>query len=272
MEKKWLLCWDVRQLELQVIASVSWLVRASDSHIAQSRALRQNSHVSRTLMNSLVLILLLRAFTAYSVLLAVVVVGAGYKPDGDTSYYSRAQHLIDFTESNHVYHVDLHARGSRDKAPWLAGFLRKELGSTAAATVSHPIRRMLSHLRAEGVELEEAMTWGSGEGAYDTMPWADFVLCVPPVDTCFWTRWFEGVDRVDSALCLRPRCHGKYCWTTDCSTGSCRLCLCLSILLSHRMFVCVYLNGDPRAQPLWAIPMGRAQPFVMGGNLELMSA
>lgn len=116
-------------------------------------------------MVSLVL-LLLRGFVISSAFFTVVVVGAGYEPHGDTSYYSRAQHLIDVTKSKNVYHVDLHARGSRDKVPWLAEFPRKELGLAAAATVSHPIRRMLAHLRAEGLELEEAMTWGSGEGAH----------------------------------------------------------------------------------------------------------
>lgn len=95
-----------------------------------------------------------------------VVLALGEEPHGDKTYRSIAQHMIESTKSIDVlWHADLHARGSRDGTPWLEGFPRTATVNMAtAATISHPIRRMLAHLRLEGVGLEEAMTWASGEG------------------------------------------------------------------------------------------------------------
>lgn len=95
-----------------------------------------------------------------------VALALGQEPHGDKTYRSIAQHVIEFTKSIDVlWHVDLHARGSRDGAPWMEGFPRMLTANMAtAATISHPIRRMLAHLRLDGVGLEEAMTWGSGKG------------------------------------------------------------------------------------------------------------
>lgn len=115
---------------------------------------------------------LFRNIAAYSSLAVLATPNAdGSAVVGEApGYYSKARNLIDFTKSN-VFHLDLHARGSqrrRDSSsdtPWFEGFNGKNNGvSAAAATISHPIRRMLGILREEGVGLEEAMSWATGEG------------------------------------------------------------------------------------------------------------
>lgn len=101
---------------------------------------------------------------------AVSASAAGEAHADITPAASAARRLIDATGSD-VFHLDLHARGKRpgdrhedgSNAPWFDGFSGSEEGP-AAATVDHPIRRMLLHLREEGVGVEEAMAWAEGEG------------------------------------------------------------------------------------------------------------
>lgn len=84
---------------------------------------------------------------------------------------SATQVLIDATMSD-VFHVDLHARGKRlgdksmegSKGPWFDGFVEGML--PAAATIGHPIRRMLVHLKEEQVSVEEATSWARGQGMF----------------------------------------------------------------------------------------------------------
>lgn len=105
-----------------------------------------------------------------------------------TAERSVAQHLIDVTEAD-VFHLDLHSRGARVgsskgeqepvETPWFSGFdgTGLEAGvSAAAATVSHPIRRILSYLREEEVELEEALTWTEGQGRSSTVALPVFMV------------------------------------------------------------------------------------------------
>jgi len=68
-----------------------------------------------------------------------------------------AQSLIDGTQSSNVYHLDLLQRpdDASKAAPWFDGFG----GGVAVATVGHPLRRMLLHLRKDGIGLEEGMSW-----------------------------------------------------------------------------------------------------------------
>lgn len=89
---------------------------------------------------------------------------------------SIAQHLIDIAGAD-VFHLDLHSRGSRvgynrgeqgsAGEPWFSGFdgvkFNEGVGA-AAATVSHPIRRILSYLREEDLELEQALAWTKDQG------------------------------------------------------------------------------------------------------------
>lgn len=89
---------------------------------------------------------------------------------------SIAQHLIDIAGAD-VFHLDLHSRGASVGynveeqesvgVPWFSGFTGARFNEgvgAAAATVSHPIRRILSYLREEGVELEQALAWTKDQG------------------------------------------------------------------------------------------------------------
>ena len=88
---------------------------------------------------------------------------------------SVVQTLID-TAGTHVFHLDLHLRqrspsnsspNNASSVHWFEGFGETtQAGSAAAAvaTLSHPIRRMLSFLLKEEVGLEEALFWTEGKG------------------------------------------------------------------------------------------------------------
>lgn len=90
-----------------------------------------------------------------------------------------APKLIDATESSNVYHLDLLLQQERPDAasappipPWFDGFGVGDVskaGAVAVATVGHPIRRMLVHLRQEGVRLDEAMSWAEEGGETDML-------------------------------------------------------------------------------------------------------
>lgn len=92
------------------------------------------------------------------------------KAEATTTHEAAARHLTDISKPS-VIHLDVYARGTSTfsgeggvpTAPWFEGFL-SGTGVWAAATIGHPIRRMLAHLREEGVELEEAVWWTKGEG------------------------------------------------------------------------------------------------------------
>lgn len=90
-----------------------------------------------------------------------------------------APRLADATESSNVYHLDLlqlqQQQEERSDAaavaptttPWFDGFGAGTLaaaGAVAVATVGHPIRRMLLHLRQEGVGLDQGMSWAERGG------------------------------------------------------------------------------------------------------------
>ncbi|CAN0022530.1 unnamed protein product, partial [Scytosiphon promiscuus] len=85
---------------------------------------------------------------------------------------SAAQSLIDGTKSSNVFHLDLLVQHSdAESTPWFDGFDGREgeqgaatAGAVAVATIVHPIRRMLVHLRNEGVGLDEAMSWAERGG------------------------------------------------------------------------------------------------------------
>lgn len=68
-----------------------------------------------------------------------------------------AQSLIDDTQSPNVYHLDLLQRrdDASKTAPWFDAFG----GGVAVATIGHPLRRMLLHLRKDGIGLEEGISW-----------------------------------------------------------------------------------------------------------------
>ena len=109
-----------------------------------------------------------RRWYQYKTLVAIFVAAVGAI---EAEHIAAARRLIDATQSN-VFHLDLLARGKRPgsrsaegaKVPWFGGFLDSE--TPAAATVGHPIHRMLVHLREERIGLEEAMSWTQGSGAY----------------------------------------------------------------------------------------------------------
>lgn len=106
---------------------------------------------------------------------AEVVAAAG----GGAASAAAAAKLIDATESSDVYHLDLllqrgeHSGAEASAAaaptpPWFDGFGEGAMataGAVAVVTVGHPIRRMLIHLRQEGVRLDEAMSWAERGGA-----------------------------------------------------------------------------------------------------------
>lgn len=83
-----------------------------------------------------------------------------------------APKLIEATESSDVFHLDLllqhehSAKAMAPSTPWFDGFGEgtAATGAVAVATVVHPIRRMLVHLRQEGVRLDEAMSWAERGG------------------------------------------------------------------------------------------------------------
>lgn len=103
---------------------------------------------------------------------------AGFQTENGTT----VQRLIEDTGSN-IFHLDLHTRGGGRNSggngsssstneeglagvsPWFEGFGVAWVKTEAAAvTVSHPVRRILSYLKEEGVGLEEALSWMDGEG------------------------------------------------------------------------------------------------------------
>lgn len=80
---------------------------------------------------------------------------------------SAAQSLIDGTETPNIRYLDLllqpHAPATTK--PWFGGFGGDVAAErVAVTTVGHPLRRMLLHLRREGVELKEAMSWAERGG------------------------------------------------------------------------------------------------------------
>lgn len=87
----------------------------------------------------------------------------------ETAAGGAARTLIDGTDSN-IHHLDLlvqqpyDASTSRAQPPWFDGFGGRD--GVAAVTVGHPIQRILLHLRAEGVGLEEGMSWPERGGVY----------------------------------------------------------------------------------------------------------
>lgn len=105
---------------------------------------------------------------AVALLSAAAAVHADMEP---IAAIAAARRLIDDTKSD-MFHLDLQARGTRsggrqeegsESLPWSSGFVpgREAAG---AVTIGHPIRRMLVHFKEEGVGLEEALSWGEGEG------------------------------------------------------------------------------------------------------------
>lgn len=91
---------------------------------------------------------------------------------------SAVQRLIESTRSN-IFHLDLNTRGwerrpggssaaaeaGEERPPWFEGF--GGMGSeaaAAAATVGHPIRRLLAYFVQEEVELGTALSWMESPG------------------------------------------------------------------------------------------------------------
>lgn len=95
--------------------------------------------------------------------------------------YSAVQGLIHTTGSD-IFHLDLNRRGEwqnpdgngitkgqsgEAQPPWFEGFGGGRSAATAfaaAATVGHPIRRMLAYLQEEDVGLDTALSWMEGQG------------------------------------------------------------------------------------------------------------
>lgn len=78
---------------------------------------------------------------------------------------SAAQSLIDATETPNVRHLDLLPNAPTTATPWFGGFGGGvAVEEVAVATIGHPVRRMLLHLRREGVELKEGMSWAERGG------------------------------------------------------------------------------------------------------------
>lgn len=99
---------------------------------------------------------------------------------------SRAQHFIEAAGSN-FFLLDLNslsggvqisgdsgAQGGSggERPPWFEGFVTSDSEATAraataevaAVAVGHPIRRMLSYLREEAIELDASLFWTEDEG------------------------------------------------------------------------------------------------------------
>ena len=82
---------------------------------------------------------------------------------------SAAQRLIDDTATTNVQHLDLllQPHVPPTTPPWFVGFGGSVgAGGVAVATIGHPLRRMLLHLRREGVELKEGMSWAERGGVW----------------------------------------------------------------------------------------------------------
>lgn len=82
---------------------------------------------------------------------------------------SAAQSLIDGTETPNVRHLDLLLQQpdapETTTTPWFGGFGGGAAAEgVAVATIGHPLRRLLLHLRREGVELKEGMSWAERGG------------------------------------------------------------------------------------------------------------
>lgn len=82
----------------------------------------------------------------------------------------KVQALIDASGA-HLFHLDLHSRrlgtNNSSSEPLFKGFREEAQAVSAEATVatlSHPIRRLLSFLLEEDVGIEEAWSWVGGRG------------------------------------------------------------------------------------------------------------
>jgi len=88
-----------------------------------------------------------------------------------TDVGAKVQRLIDASGAR-LFHLDLHSRhlstsNSSSEPKQFKGFLEEPQAVSAEATVatlSHPIRRLLSFLLEEGVGLEEAWSWMGDRG------------------------------------------------------------------------------------------------------------
>lgn len=89
---------------------------------------------------------------------------------------SITRRLLNATSSE-IFHLDLQSRGEHHgegaheypAKPCFGGFHGES--SVAAVTIGHPLRRMLRHLKEEGVAVDEALKWTEGEGTNEAAVW-----------------------------------------------------------------------------------------------------